>query len=198
LVTLFTVIRDRPAPVASAKLPTVEMVPSAAPRASGTVAAVPEQPLVVSVVGLVHQAGLVTLAPGSRVADAVRAAGGVLDGADTIGLNMAGRVVDGQQIVVGVVTPAGQPTALGSSLTDSTHPGAPTGAPTDPSAGPIDLNSATAEQLDALPGVGPVTAMAIVAWREANGRFKSIDELSEVDGIGPARLEKLRKLVSVG
>jgi competence protein ComEA len=196
LVTLFTLIHDRPAPVVAANLPAVEMVSSAAPRTSGAQPA-SEQPLVVSVVGLVHQAGLVTLAPGARVADAVRAAGGVLDGADTIGLNMAGRVADGQQIVVGVATPAGQSAALGSSTTGSAEPRASAQA-AGPKGAPIDLNSATAEQLDELPGVGPVTATAIVAWRDANGKFKSVDELGDVDGIGPARLEKLRKLVSVG
>jgi competence protein ComEA len=130
LVTLFTLIRDRPAPVASAKLPAVEMVSSALPRSSGTPPP-SEQPVVVSVVGLVHQAGLVTLAPGSRVADAIRAAGGAVDGADTVGLNMAGRVADGQQIVVGVASPAGQPPAFGSSLADSAHSTNAPGAPAD-------------------------------------------------------------------
>ena len=72
----------------------------------------------------------------------------------------------------------------------------PTAGTTAP-AGPVDLNTATVEQLDGLPGVGPVTAAAIVAWRSANGRFASIDQLAEVDGIGPVRLEKLRPLVRV-
>lgn len=199
LVTVFTLMRDDSPPVASAKLPPVEMVSSAAPRSTAASAGQPGQPVVVSVVGLVHAPGLVTLAPGARIADAVSAAGGALDGADTIGLNLARRVGDGEQIVVGITAPAGQPSALGSSVT--------TGAPAAPGAtaastaaappGPVDLNAATVEQLDALPGVGPVTAGAIVAWRAANGKFTSIDQLGEVDGIGPARLEKLRTLVRV-
>ncbi|MFN8033042.1 MAG: ComEA family DNA-binding protein [Mycobacterium sp.] len=193
LVTLFSLMRDDPAPVMSAKLPPVEMVSSAAPRSS----AAPDQPVVVSVVGLVNKPGLVTLAPGARIADAVSAAGGALDGADMLGLNLARHLSDGEQVVVGISTPAGRPNALGSSVSGG-PPEAPASPPTSgaPSA-PLDLNSATAEQLDALPGVGPVTAAAIVAWRDANGRFTNVDQLGEVDGIGTARLEKLRALVRV-
>jgi len=153
-----------------------------------------DQSVVVSVVGLVQQPGLVTLAPSARIADAVAAAGGPLNGADTIGLNLARRVVDGEQIVVGIATPAGRPATLGSSV------GAPQTAPAVVSptlSGPVDLNFATVEQLDALPGVGPVTAAAIMAWRQANGKFTDVDQLGEVDGIGPLRLEKLRPLVRV-
>jgi competence protein ComEA len=181
-------MRDDPAPVMSAKLPPVEMVSSATPRSS----AAPDQPVVVSVVGLVTKPGLVTLAPGARIADAVSAAGGVLDGADMLGLNLARHLADGEQVVVGISTPAGQPSALGSSVSGDA-PRAPAAGPTEP----LDLNTATVEQLDALPGVGPVTAAAIVAWRDANGKFTGVDQLGEVDGIGTARLEKLRALVRV-
>lgn len=203
LITVFTLIRQHPAPVASANLPSVEPVPtpssSAAPAASASAipAAQGGQTVVVSVVGLVQQPGLVTLTPGARVADAVTAAGGVLHGADTVGLNLARHLSDGEQIVVGIATPAGHPVALGSSVG-----GAParSGAPAAPAkpVGPIDLNTGSAEDFDAIPGVGPVTAAAIVAWRAANGRFTSVDQLGEVDGIGPARLEKLRPLVRIG
>jgi competence protein ComEA len=157
-----------------------------------------EQPVVVSVVGLVHRPGLVTLTAGARVDDALAAAGGVLDGADLLGLNVARRVADGEQIVVGIAGPPGAPPAMGSSIT-STPGAADTAATGDPKAtsGPVNLNTATVEQLDELPGVGPVTASAIVAWRDANGPFTGVEQLGEVDGIGPARLEKLRDLVHV-
>jgi competence protein ComEA len=159
--------------------------------------------VIVSVVGLVHKSGLVTLAQGARIADALTAAGGALDGADLIGLNMARRLTDGEQIIVGIVAVPGQPAAMGSSISS----GAPaTGPPTDASSavaktptpgGLVDLNAATADELDTLPGIGPVTAAAIIAWRDANERFTSVDQLGDVDGIGPARLEKLRDLVGV-
>ncbi|ORB76047.1 ComEA family DNA-binding protein [Mycobacterium scrofulaceum] len=203
LVTVFTVLRDRPAPVMSAKLPPVERASTAGPKPpSASPAAGPDRPVVVSVVGLVRSPGLVTLAAGARVADALQAAGGAVNGADTIGLNMARPLGDGEQIVVGLAPAPGQPTALGSSVatgsTPKPAPPRPGGGPGKPKAGEaLDLNTATAEDLDALPGVGPVTAAAIVAWRQANGKFTSVDQLAEVDGIGPARLEKLRALVRV-
>ena len=197
LVTVFTLVRDKPVPVVSAKLPPVQMVSSASPTPS--TAPKSDEPVVVSVIGLVHKPGLVTLSPGARIADALTAAGGALDGADLIGLNMARRVADGEQIIVGIAGPPGEPAAMGSSISPE-----PVASPADtPSTtgngsapdGLVDLNTATAEQLDTLPGIGPVTAAAIVAWRDTNGRFTSVDQLGDVDGIGPARLEKLRDLV---
>jgi competence protein ComEA len=206
LVTVFTLMRDRPAPVMSAKLPPVEKASTASPRSSAAPGAGPagaDRPVVVSVVGLVHTPGLVTLAPGARIADALQAAGGPVNGADTIGLNMARPVGDGEQIVVGLAPASGRPTALGSSVTSGSAPVSGAPGPTapvsvKPKAGEVlDLNAATVEQLDALPGVGPVTAAAIVAWRQANGKFTNVDQLADVDGIGPARLDKLRPLVRV-
>lgn len=206
LVTVFTLLRDRPAPVMSAKLPPVQKASTAGPRSSASPGAAPppgpDRPVVVSVVGLVHTPGLVTLAPGARIADALQAAGGAVNGADTIGLNMARPLGDGEQIVVGLAPAPGQPTALGSSVatgTTSTSK-APTPAPGSVKPKPgqaVDLNTATVAELDALPGVGPVTAAAIVAWRQSNGKFTSVDQLADVEGIGPARLEKLRALVRV-
>lgn len=207
LITVFTVIRNQPAPVVSAKLPPVLQGSSTNPRSSASSKAGPPavgaEPVVVSVVGLVHTPGLVTLTPGSRIADALHAAGGPLTGADIIGLNIARQVGDGEQIVVGLAPLAGQPTVLGSSVS----PGRTTAPGPGPGSTParansrkpdaVDLNTATVQQLDALPGVGPITAAAIVAWRETNGRFASIDQLADVDGIGPVRLEKLRALVRV-
>lgn len=204
LVTVFTLVRDRPAPVMSAKLPPVEKVSTASPRSSASPAAEPDHPVVVSVVGLVHTPGLVTLAPGARIADALQAAGGAVNGADTIGLNMARPLGDGEQIVVGLAPAPGQPTALGSSVasgstpTSKAPPPRPGSGSVKPKAGEaVNLNTATVQELDALPGVGPVTAAAIVAWRQANGKFTSVDQLADVEGIGPARLEKLRALVRV-
>jgi competence protein ComEA len=206
LVTIFTLVRDKPAPVMSAKLPPVEMASTAGPRSSASPAAGQppgsDRPVVVSVVGLVRTPGVVTLAPGARIADALQAAGGAVDGADTIGLNMARPLGDGEQIVVGLAPMSGQPTALGSSVASGSAPipgsPAPLSGLVKPKAGEVlDLNTATVDQLDTLPGVGPVTAAAIVAWRQTNGKFTSVDQLADVDGIGPARLEKLRALVRV-
>jgi competence protein ComEA len=201
LVTVFTLMREQPAPVMSAKLPPVDMAATASRGPSPGPSTRPNQPVVVSVVGLVHTPGLVTLAPGARIADALKAAGGSTDGADTIGLNMARQVDDGEQIVVGMAPVKGQPAVLGSSVSPgSAAPGTPstTSQPTKgASTALINLNTATVEQLDTLPGVGPVRAAAIVAWRNANGKFTSVDQLGEVDGIGPGRLEKLRPLVRV-
>ncbi len=198
LVTVLTLVGDRTPAVVSAKLPPVEPVSSAAPIA-GPQKPVPDGPVVVSVVGLVQTPGLVTLEPGARIADALDAAGGALDGADVVGLNMARRVADGEQIVVGIGAPPGQPTEMGSSVI-SDQGGlavAPAQGTSDGPADPVDLNTATVEQLDTLPGIGPVTAAAIVSWRADNGRFTSVDQLGEVDGIGPVRLAKLRDLVQV-
>ena len=199
LVTVFTLLRDKTPPVVSAKLPPVEMVSTAQPTPA---APAPDGPVIVSVVGLVHKPGLVTLSSGARIADALIAAGGALDGADLIGLNMARRVTDGEQIIVGIAAPPGEPTTMGSSVAsepsassspDSTKTPGSASAPSSS----VDLNTATVEQLDELPGVGPVTAAAIIAWRDANGSFTSVDQLADVDGIGPARLEKLRAQVHV-
>jgi competence protein ComEA len=201
LVTVFTLMREQPAPVMSAKLPPVDMAATASRGPSPGPSTRPNQPVVVSVVGLVHTPGLVTLAPGARIADALKAAGGSIDGADTVGLNMARQVDDGEQIVVGMAPVKGQPAVLGSSVSSGSAAPGPPSSPSRPAKGAptalINLNTATVEQLDTLPGVGPVRAAAIVAWRNANGRFTSVDQLGEVDGIGPGRLEKLRSLVRV-
>lgn len=155
----------------------------------------PVAEIVVSVVGLVHVNGLVHLPAGSRVADALAAAGGPRDGADTLGLNLAQKLADGDQVLVGLAPAPGAAPVAGSATVGSGQAAAGTGAS---EGGPVNLNTATEEQLDALPGVGPVTAASILAWRTTNGRFTDVEQLGEVDGIGPARLEKLRDLVTVG
>jgi competence protein ComEA len=135
--------------------------------------------LIVDVEGAVRRPGLVRLPAGSRVADAVARAGGATRRADRSGVNLAAPVSDGQQVLVPRTGSAG---------------GAPTGASAAAS-GPVSLSSATAEQLDALPGVGPVTAQKIVDYRAQHGSFHSVDELDAIPGIGPARLADLRGLV---
>ena len=140
--------------------------------------------VVVHVVGAVRRAGLYRLAQGDRVADAVARAGGATRKADLSLVNLAALVSDGEQVVVprrGAVVGAGAGAAAGGA-----------GVPT----GPVHLNSATVEQLDTLPGVGPVTAQKIVDYRQKHGAFTSVDELDAVPGIGPARLDELRDLVA--
>ncbi|WP_280397218.1 ComEA family DNA-binding protein [Nocardia carnea] len=205
LVTLVVVFWERPVaqpvpplPAAlPASLPAGHTAPGNPPAAPETAPAQPPPAeLVVSVVGLVHKAGLVRLPPGARVADALDAAGGALPGADVTGLNLAQRLADGDQIRVGAgdtaVPPAGSATVSGGG------PGVPAAEGAAPTAGtPVNLNTATEADLDALPGVGPVTAKAIIAWRETNGRFSDVEQLAEVDGIGPARLARLKELVTL-
>ncbi|MCZ4556702.1 competence protein ComEA [Rhodococcus sp. PvR044] len=172
--------------------------PTPAPAPADPVAASPPAELVISVVGLVRTAGLVHLPAGARIADALAAAGGARDGADLLGLNLAQRLNDGDQILVGLAPRDGAPVAVGSATIGAGPAAAGPARPPDPAApGRVNLNTASEAELDGLPGVGPVTAAAIAAWRQANGRFTDIEQLGEVDGIGPARLEKLRALVTV-
>jgi len=141
--------------------------------------------LVVHVVGEVRRPGLYRLRDGARIADAVHRAGGALRDADLAAVNLAAPLVDGVQILVPAraVAPSGSPAGSG---------GGATGAAT----GPVSLSSATLEELDQLPGVGPVTAQKIVDYRTEHGPFASVDELDAVPGIGPTRIEQLRELVT--
>jgi competence protein ComEA len=152
---------------------------------AGGAAAASTAKVVVYVVGAVRRPGLYRLSPGSRVADAVARAGGVTRKADPAGLNLAAPIADGEQVLVPAVLPPAAAHAQGGAGT------VPTGAP----AGPIQLSSATAEQLDSLPGIGPATAAKILDYRTTHGAFHSVDELDEVPGIGPTRVEQLRGLV---
>jgi competence protein ComEA len=157
----------------------LRVAPITPARAAPAVAA---RLLVVDVVGAVRRPGLVRLREGSRVADAIAHAGGLARGAERAGVNFAAPVSDGQQVLV----PQRGAVAAGA--------GAGTGAASSAS-GPVSLSSATAEQLDALPGVGPVTAEKIVAYRQQHGAFRSVDELDAISGIGPSRIADLRGLV---
>jgi competence protein ComEA len=139
--------------------------------------------LVVDVAGKVRRPGIAVLPAGARVVDALEAAGGARRGVDLTALNLARPVVDGEQILVGVAPAAGVAGTL-----DSPAPGGDA---------LVNLNTADEAALDTLPGVGPVTADAILAWRDSNGGFTSVDELLEVDGIGEATLADLAPLVTL-
>lgn len=146
----------------------------------------------VHVGGAVHRPGLYELPDGSRIFDAVQAAGGATDDADLDSLNLASKVKDGDKVLVPVrIEPGADPPPGGASGAAGV-PGA-AGAP----GGLINLNSATAEQLDSLPGIGPSTAQKIIAYRTEHGGFRRVDDLMEVPGIGPAKFEELKDLVTV-
>jgi competence protein ComEA len=162
-----------------APLRVAPVVPARASPAAAAVATA--RRLVVDVVGAVRRPGLVRLPEGSRVADAIARAGGLRRGAERAGVNFAAPVSDGQQVVV---------PQRGAAVAAGAGAGA-----TSASTGPVSLNSATAEQLDTLPGVGPVTAEKIVAYRQQHGAFRSVDELDAISGIGPSRIADLRGLV---
>ncbi|WP_241562083.1 ComEA family DNA-binding protein [Streptomyces hoynatensis] len=183
----------RPRTVSAGAEPTLVAAPSALPTAqatpgdgapgspSGAVGPAGQARVVVDVAGDVAEPGIYTLPPGARVADAIEAAGGSDPGADTDGLNRARVLTDGEQVLVGrpaATAPGGQPQA--------------TAAP-----GKVSLNAATPEQLDSLPGIGPVLARHIVEYRTANGGFTTVDELGQVPGIGDRRLTELRDRVTL-
>ncbi len=148
------------------------LLPTAAPAAPVL--------LVVDVVGAVRRPGLLRLAKGARIADAVARAGGATGRADLAQVNLAAPLADGEQVVV---------PARGSVASSVSAAGTP-------SAGPVHLSTATAEQLDALPGIGPVTAQKIIDYRTQHGTFSSVDELDAIPGIGPAKIDQLRGLVA--
>ena len=139
----------------------------------------------VDVAGKVRRPGLTTLPAGSRVADALKKAGGPRGRVDLSALNLARILVDGEQILVGRAAQAGGIAA-----------GASTAAP-DPTGALVSLNTATLEQLETLPGVGPVTAQKILDWRGANGAFSSVDQLLDIDGIGDKTLAEIAPHVTL-
>ena len=147
--------------------------------------AAPVPKLVVHVAGAVREPGVYRLPEGKRVADAVARAGGATASGDTAAVNLAAPLADGVQVFIpGKASRPGSP--AGSS----------SGADGDAPVARVSLSSATVEQLDALPGIGPVTAQKIVEHRSAHGGFSAVDDLDAIPGIGPARLEQLRELVS--
>ncbi|MFC0493632.1 helix-hairpin-helix domain-containing protein [Streptomyces mutabilis] len=156
----------------------------------GTATATTGAEIVVDVGGKVREPGVHRLPAGSRVADALRAAGGVRPGTRTDGLNRARFLVDGEQVIVGA------PAQATGAVPGGTAPGGPGGAAAGAApAAPVSLSTATADQLDTLPGVGPVLAQHIIDYRARHGGFRSVDELREVNGIGERRFADLRNLV---
>lgn len=184
-LTCWWLLRAEPRVVAplATDLPAAGMVTPAGPTLSPGAATSPSA-IVVDVAGKVRRPGIAVLDPGARVVDAIEAAGGARPGVDLGSLNLARLLVDGEQVVVGEAAPAA----------------AATGPPTtgDPPAGtPVNLNTADQTQLESLPEVGPVTAQAIIGWREEHGGFTAVDELLDVDGIGEATLSRIAPLVTV-
>ncbi len=185
-LTAWWVVRDQAAPVApaatpppSSAQPLVVPTPGSGAGSAGTTGTV-----TVDVTGKVRRPGIVVLDTGARVVDALEAAGGERSGVDLASLNLARVLVDGEQIVVGAPQPTVPLAPSGSSV-----PGVPTTL--------VNLNTASQAELETLPDVGPVTALAILAWRDEHGGYTSVDELLEVDGIGEATLGKLTPYVTV-
>ncbi len=186
LLAVLGVWRDRPVTQAAPALPVVETAASTSSSAAPPTSTVPAT-LVVSVAGAVARPGLVTLPAGARVDDAITAAGGPLPGTDLLTLNRAQGLTDGEQVLVGV---AGAPVSGGGA------PSAPAGS-SGGATGLVNLNSAGESELEGLPGVGPVMAAAIITHREDTGGFTSVDQLTDVSGIGDARFAQLKDLVTV-
>jgi competence protein ComEA len=168
-------VASRPAPASASGSGTVRLEPRPA-----TVA-------LVHVAGAVRTPGVYRLRDGERVQDAVRRAGGPRAGADLNAINLAAKVADGQQVVVPRRGAAGAAAVSGAGA----------GEPGGPPQAPVSLNTATAEQLDTLDGVGPATASKILEYRRQHGGFRSIDDLGEIPGIGPKRLAALRGKVQL-
>jgi competence protein ComEA len=189
--------RSRPQtePVAAADPPVASLQP-AADRPSPSAGPGTAEMVVVAVAGRVRRPGLVRLPAGARVADALDAAGGALPGVDVALLNLARKVADGELLLVGVTAPPGVAAQPGGGAPGGPAPG-PNGADGAAGGGKVNLNTATLAQLDGLPGVGPVLAQRILDHREQHGGFRSVGDLRQVQGIGDARYEDLKDLVTV-
>ena len=172
------IVRSRPEALSVGAGPVVAAAPSPTPGS-----------VFVHVAGWVRSPGVYELPEGSRVIDAVQVAGGPRRNAELAALNLAALVTDGQQIIV--------PRALPGQAPGAPPVTAPGPAAGEPEGGPVNVNTATADQLETLPGIGPVLAQRIIDFREKNGPFTSVDQLEDVSGIGPVTMEGLRDLVTV-
>jgi competence protein ComEA len=173
----FLAWRARPQvePVSARTEPSAATSPSSG--ASGAV--------VVAVTGRVRRPGLIRLSGGARVADAIEAAGGILPDTDLSFVNLARKLADGELVTIGLNPPPGVAAGPGGA------------GPVGGAAGPLNLNTATAAQLEALPGIGPVLAQHIVDYRTRHGQFRSVDELRQVEGLGGARFTQIKPLVTM-
>jgi len=180
--------------VPTASVPPVISTDSSAPSGASPMStamstassAAPSGVVVIDVAGLVRKPGVVELPAGSRVIDALEASGGVTARGDTTGLNLAQILVDGEQVLV-----------LSSAQQSGAAAAGGPAAPLAPGSSLVNVNTANLEQLDTLPGIGPVLAQAIIDWRTQNGGFTSIDQLQEVSGIGDATYADLQPLIRV-
>jgi len=171
---------------AGAEAPPALVDPAPQPVAAAASAS-PAAAVVVDVAGKVRRPGIVTLPAGARVVDAIEEAGGARRGVDLTSLNLARVLTDGEQVVVGLELPGGVAAPAASApATGGTGPGAL-----------VNINTASGTALEELPGVGPVTAAAIVQWRTDNGPFTAVDELMEVSGIGEATLADMAPFVTL-
>ncbi len=163
-----------------------EADPAGAETVGGAPVATLPIEVVVDVAGAVRRPGVYHLSQGSRITDAIARAGGMTPHAQAASVDLAAPLADGEQVLV---PSAGA--AAGAAAASA--PAGPSGAPT--AAAPVDLNTATAAQLDALPGIGPTTAQKIIDYRQQHGPYTSIDDLDAISGIGPAKIDSLRGLV---
>jgi competence protein ComEA len=196
LLALLVIAGSRLARSGAADAPEVVAPLEPVSDAPGGTSAAPRDAVVVHVVGAVRRPGLLRLREGARVADALARAGGAKRGADLAAVNLAAPLVDGTQILV--------PSRISASAAARASPGVDAGAGVAAgvagTAGGVgrklSLATATADELDELPGVGPVTAQTILDYRSEHGPFRSVEDLDAVPGIGPARIEQLRDLVT--
>lgn len=186
-VSAWWVVGDQSRPAPPSARPAATAEPLVATDPSAGVSATSGGEVTVDVTGKVRRPGIVVLDAGARVVDALAAAGGERTGVDLSSLNLARVLVDGEQIVVGA--PQGPVPTVPAAPPGTAPPGAPVAL--------VNLNTASQAELETLPDVGPVTALAILSWREEHGGFTSVDELLEVDGIGEATLSNLAPYVTV-
>lgn len=190
-------LRPPPGPDPAEILPMADSVPIPTPAPQPTTPDVGR--IVVDVVGAVARPGLHELPAGSRIADAVEAAGGLAADADRVRINLAEPLSDGARLWVPAVGESDPPTVVSATAGIGSSGQAGGGGGSGGARGaPLDINTADAAALETLPGIGPALATAIVEHRQRAGPFATVDELVEVSGIGPAKLEQVRALATAG